>query len=349
MAYKTHQELYILFESQDMDLLKVEKYSPSKEALPLAKHKEIEETYNASPLKKRLRLSTINNTKTYKETLTEEILEHLSPISKLLMSRLFDKDDKLLEKMDEEEEILDKIYTYFENKEVGTYMELWVCSNIICPGCKTGILLKYKSLSQPVVDVMCSNPEHNILIHGPKYYQIKATQKGKTMNGKRYFSMNESYIKVGSRRFGNNAHEIKISDDINIKKVLIGYICIEYTRESEDSRIINIDKKNSFILIPNINHNLIVGEEDKYYYKYIEHSDKFPTVIFNPELFTIIDFSILSILRINSKVNLDDKYDFFESVQKSDLFKKKYLKYKMKYLQLKSLSMISMISMTSIV
>ena len=332
MANKSHQELYELFEASPEKLLKVEKYNPSTSvSTPTQKRKHEVDPFESSPLKKRLRLSTQQGTISYKETLTEKILEHLSPNSKLYVSRLFDEDDKLLEEMDKEEEMLDKLYTHFEPTEVGTYMELWVCANIRCPGCMHK-LLKYKSLSQPVVDVKCSNPKHNILYHGPKYYQIKATH-GAKMQGMvrdKYFSKDEFYIKVGSKRFGYHAHNIKLSDSLDIKKVLIGYICLEYKRKSQDNRYIIIDKEKSFIVKPHITNKLKVGEPDKYYYTYTD--DKIPTVQFNPEISKIINLNMIS--NSNRTVNLDDKYNLYESVQQK-LFKEKYLKYKIKYLELK--------------
>jgi hypothetical protein len=289
MAYKTHDELYRLFEASPEKLLDVVKYIPTAKDLEPIKKRRYEEEFNSSPLKKRLRQSTQNSTISYKEKLTEKILEHLSPQSKLYVSRLFEEDDKLLEKMDKEEEELDKIYTYFENQEVGTYLELWVCTNIRCPGCMRK-LLKYKSLSQPVVDVKCSNPSHNILYHGPKYYQIKATEQNKVMNGKKYFSKDEYYIKVGSKRFGYNAHNIKLSDSLDIKKILIGYICLEYKRPNPDTRFIILDKEKSFIVKPYITKRLKTGEIDNYYYTYTD--DVIPTILFNPDISKIINLNI---------------------------------------------------------
>ncbi len=329
MAYKTHQELYTLFEASPEKLLDVEKYIPTAKDLEPKQKRKYEEEFNNTPLKKRLRESTQNSTISYKETITEKILEHLSPQSKIYVSRLFQEDDKLLQKMDKDEEDLDKLYTYFENQEVGTYLELWVCDNIRCPGCKSK-LLKYKSLSQPVVDVKCSNPSHDILYHGPKYYQIKATQQGTEMQGmlrKKYFSKDECYIKVGSKRFGYNAHNIKLSDSLEIKKILIGYICLEYKRPNPDSRDIILDKEKSFIVKPHISNILKEGETDKYYYRYTD--DVIPTIIFNPDISKIIN-----LIENNIKVNLDNHYNLYDSVQRQ-LFQK-YLKYKMKYLQLKN-------------
>jgi hypothetical protein len=328
MAYKTHDELYRLFEASPEKLLDVVKYIPTAKDLEPNQKRKYEQTFDSSPLKKRLRQSTQNRTISYKETLTEKILEHLSPQSKLYVSRLFEEDDKLLEKMDKEEEELDKIYTYFENQEVGTYLELWVCANIRCPGCMRK-LLKYKSLSQPVVDVKCSNPSHNILYHGPKYYQIKATEQNKVMYGKKYFSKDEYYIKVGSKRFGYNAHNIKLSDSLEIKKILIGYICLEYKRPNPDTRFIILDKEKSFIVKPYITKRLKTGEIDNYYYTYTD--DVYPTILFNPDISKIIN---LNMIERNTIINLDNHYNLYDSVQRR-LFQK-YLKYKMKYLQLKS-------------
>jgi hypothetical protein len=347
MAYKTHEELYKIFELDNSNFFKVEKYSPKEtpvtsDSIPRKRKANLANLVDLVdlgelPLKKRLRPTTLKpKPKIYTYTPGKEILNSLSPISKLRMIQSFREDDKKIDNKDKEQERLDKEYTYFEPTEVGIHMELWVCSQMKCPGCK-GDLLKYQSVSQPVVDVKCSNHLHNIFEHGPKYYQIKATEKGTNMNGKKYFSLRDKYIKVGSRKFGQNAHEIKVSDDEQKKRVLIGYICIEYTK-NEGSREITIDGNTSFILIPNLSYQLKVGDIDKLYYEYIQQ-DKFPTVQFNLDFFTIIRFRELATQNLILIVNLDDKYDLFDPLQKKDLFEsiaKKYLKYKMKYLELKN-------------
>ncbi len=327
MAYKTHDELYRLFEpTGDKNFFfKVEKSVSSRhDNEPPQKRQLVEHGYE-------LRANTLIP-KSYKDTLREDILNSLSPISKQRMKLLFSADDKVQRKKDKEQERIDNAYSYFEPTEVGTHMELWVCSNIKCPGCK-GDLIKYSSMSQPVVDVKCSNHLHN-MTHGPKYYQIKATEKNKQMNGLKYFSLSRNYIKVGSRRFGQNAHEIKVSDGHKTKRVLIGYICIEYTK-TEGSREIIIDGNTSFILMPNLSYTLQQGEPDKFYYRYINQKDSFPAVRFDPTLFYIIRFGLLSENPKFFRVNLDDKYDLYEPLQRP-LFQQKYLKYKIKYLELKS-------------
>jgi hypothetical protein len=334
-TYLNHQELFDLFELDDSKFYKVQIAKQTKQATDtsetnLRKRKAVVlgNTYELRPRKLHPGI--------YTNTPGRVILHGLSPESRKHMIKDFKTDDKRIHEMYQEQEKLDNEYTYFEYPEVGNHMELWVCTHMKCPGCKTGELLKYRSMSQPVVDVKCSNPIHDIYKHGPKYYQIKATQKGTNMNGKQYFSLNEKYIKVGSKRFGKNAHEIKVSDNEN-KRVLIGYICIEYTK-TEGSRIITIVNSTSFILIPNLSYKLKVGDVDKFYYEYIDQGDTFPTVTFYKEFFRIITFGELG---ITSKVNLDDNYDLldydlldYDPLQKK-LFEK-YLKYKIKYLELKS-------------
>jgi hypothetical protein len=115
----------------------------------------------------------------------QQILNRLTPISRQRMIEDFNIDDLKILKQESIQEEIDETFIYFENQEVGQFLESWVCFNMRCPGCN-GILYKYQSKNMPVVDVKCINPNH-LLNNGPKYYQIKATESGTTFRGQKIF------------------------------------------------------------------------------------------------------------------------------------------------------------------
>lgn len=210
---------------------------------------------------------------------TKELLEAFSPISKERLAREFQQDDEKIKLLEEEQEIKDFLYKYFENKDVGVFMEKWICANMTCP-C-SGKFAKYSNPNMPVVDIKCINPGHNINIHGPKYYQVKSTEIGTNMFGFEYFQLNpKQYIFVGSPAYGKYSHEIK-GGDVN-KRLLIGYICIKYNKVNDWT--ININGNESFILIPKM--QVIPQLQMESYYTYIKGMFK-PMITFNTNLFTI--------------------------------------------------------------
>ncbi len=266
----------------------------------------------------------------------QKILNRLTPISRQRMIDDFNSDDLYILKKEAKQEEIDETFIYFENQEVGQFLESWICFNMRCPGCN-GILYKYKNKNMPVVDVKCINPNHNIN-NGPKYYQIKATEQGTTFNGQEYFSLDKQFIKIGSTRFGQLSHEVKLGDNYNKKRILIGYICIEYYYNSDSQRIINIDINRSFILIPNLTiQPQTLDEAELKYYTYI--NTVIPTITFNPILFNIYLFNKYPIEYHNIFKNINIDTHFIEKIYVDDiakqLFHKKYLKYKQKYIQLK--------------
>lgn len=279
--------------------------------------------------------------------MAHNILEYLTPTSKKRMIYDMQFDDINLEKKILLEEDKDPLYTYFENNEVGIFMELWLCSNLLCPGCKIGKLLKYLNPNMPVVDVMCSNDNHTIE-YGPKYYQIKTTEKDASFGGYKYFSLKDKYIHTGSKKYGSLSHQIKLGDGINKKKILIGYICVEYVRNVQNNRFISIDLNTSFILIPKLEltpTSLI--KSDLEYYKYFD-SD-IPIITFNESLFQIYTFKIYDNNDLFKNINIDLIFDmtvFKPERVKQKLFEHKYLKYKKKYLDLKNYTLLQTVSHT---
>jgi hypothetical protein len=275
------------------------------------------------------------------------ILEHLSPESQERMIQDFYFDDLKLMNKQLQEEDEDISYIYFENKEIGPFIELWLCANMRCPGCKTGRLVKYANPNMPVIDVKCSNSEHT-LFHGPKYYQIKSSESGTVFHNQNYFNLFEKYIKVGSPRYGKICHDVKVGDDINKKQILIGYICIEYVYPSDITRKISINLNKSFILIPNLQIYLQIPDNDYEslnlkYYTYLSEAP-LPVITFDERLFKIYTLNMFAEEQNISKsifnnINVDLIFNTTEHIpeylKRRLIFQKKYLKYKQKYLKLK--------------
>ena len=306
--YKTHPELVELFRD-DINLLEIQPYIEHSSVAkpPIKKAKiDIPSPDDFSPLGKTL-------------------IELLSPESKARMLEELKQDDIKLGEREKQEEEDDMDYTYFENTEVGVFLELWICCNLKCFGCG-GMLVKYADVNKPVVDVRCVSVEHK-LEHGPKYFQVKSTE-GAYFDGKYYFDMNERYIFVGSKKYGYNAHCVKLSQP---KDALIGYICIYYNRIG-DSRRIRIHLDKSFILLPDL--TLLPTPIDEQYYEYQDIGlKKKQLIIFNEKCVKIIKFKKLQ------DINLDDKFNTIKYIPpniKTKLTLMKYLKYKIKYLQLKN-------------
>ena len=64
-----------------------------------------------------------------------ELLSYFSPETRKRLARDFHSDEMAINKLLIKEEIDDPTYIYFNASGVGTYLELWVCVNIPCPGC----------------------------------------------------------------------------------------------------------------------------------------------------------------------------------------------------------------------
>lgn len=207
------------------------------------------------------------------------------------------------------------------------YLEYIISYFSKCPVCGMNTLRKYANISMPIIDIVCIND------HPPnktRYFQIK-TSNGTLFKGLPYFSKRGKFIKVGSRKFGENVH--KITNDIkynDYQDMLIGYICIEYTN-LEDT--IKVNTSNSFYIIPEVSNNLE--------YQYIENNTiKFNTVpknlsdIFN---FNIIPKNLFFKTRIvKNKLGIKIRQPIFGKY-KVDKYYKLYLKYKKKYLKLKKI------------
>ena len=259
---------------------------------------------------------------------SESLLSNFSPETQLRLRRDFYIDEQEINKIIERDSIDDPLYIHFNNSHVGIYLELWVCVNIPCPGCGYK-LYKYANPGMPVVDVRCINPAHDHNM-GPKYYQIKATQKGAIYAGYQYFSLVKQYICVGSYRFGYNCHVIRADEPSISRQLLIGYICIEYNYNN--SNHITIDMTTSFILRPNLKFTPQNTEQNEWtYYQYASISPN-PIIIFNTYMMDIIRFTNAYTISLSN--NYDARKVHTSDAPQPPAFTK-YLIMKKKYLDLK--------------
>ncbi len=289
--------------------------------------------------------------------LAESVSNRQSLINDIMKDNI--KIDSIIKKLDS----MDDDYSYTLASEVGNFMELWICANMKCPGCKKGKLFKYISSNMPVIDIRCDNPEHNLLHHGPLFYQVKATEKNTNFLGTKYFTRQpikdypSGYIKVGSKKLGQFSHSVSTVESIENKYIVIGYICITYTY-STNRRLINIDLNDSFVVIPNLAFQARTRTND-YYYKYIPNSLNLSMISFNPDtnIVNVLSFNDLASkdgysLGLFKNINLDKKYTTrpyikpTSATRKLDLsqetmnYQAKYLYYKNKYIKLKYNMMI---------
>jgi hypothetical protein len=215
---------------------------------------------------------------------SQNLLSLFSPETQLRLARDFYLDDRknaaLIDKVD------DPDYILFNPSANGLYLELWVCANIPCPICGH-ILYKYANPNMPVVDVVCINNHNN---NGVNYFQIKATQSDSTdIYGFKYFSFDNNYVCVGSKRFGYNCHVIKANDKTN-KDLLIGYICIEYNMTDDYKNTIKLDVQKSFLLLPNTQFIPTEEQNNWTFYSYTYNPNK-AILTFNPIMVRKISFS----------------------------------------------------------
>lgn len=262
---------------------------------------------------------------------SQSLLSYFSPDTQKRLARDFHLDEIAINEKLKVLEVDDPNYVNYNASGVGTYLELWTCVNIVCPGCG-GKLYKYANPNMPVIDVKCINPEHKL---GPVYYQIKATEKGKVFNNYKYFSYEEEYVSTGSIKYGYNCHEIKANDYLS-RDILIGYICIEYKYADPLLNSIMIDMNTSFLLIPNLEFKPTSIQNDLTYYKYIRRGDS-PIVTFDPIMINKIQFN-----KLYNPFGTISLYNYYDCVKEYKgeppaklKFQYKYLVMKKKYLNLK--------------
>ena len=154
------------------------------------------------------------------------------------------KDDQILiDRLEAIVESKDPTHLFYENK--GKLIECWIADNLECPVCKEMTLRRYYRDNFPTIDLVCINNNH-VFSNGVKFFQVKTTLANTYFNGSKYFDLTDRYIHVGSRKYGEIVHSIRIDDEDINKKILIGYICIEF---SEGTKFIKV-LKESFIVLP---------------------------------------------------------------------------------------------------
>ena len=238
---------------------------------------------------------------------------NLTPISKSIYNTLEHTLDKkrFLKELAKDDETIDLLNSYSDENDLnyedekpnslGFYIEHWLSANLKCPVCHESSLCIYAIPTMPVIDLACNNKNHKIE-DGVKFFQVKTKNESSIFFKppyNLYFSKN--YIYTGSIRFGYNSHIIKGSDTIENKKILLGYICISYNQNEE---YLNINRKESFILLPQINNNL-----NESYYEYLKTDPK-PIIKWNDHLVDIIDLpddiKRIKIIQLKEEIVVND-------------------------------------------
>lgn len=141
---------------------------------------------------------------------------------------------------------------------LGFFMEDYVACHMKCPVCG-GQLCVFEDPRMPTVDLACHNREKHLADRTCYLYQVKITT---VTEGSTYFSRDDHYISVGSRRYGNLVHSITPQTDPEDQWICPGYICLVIDNSRTDSY--HIDVRASFILIPNYQCR---SAEPFYYYR----------------------------------------------------------------------------------
>ena len=214
---------------------------------------------------------------------SKKIYDSASEAEKTRLLEDFKADNEIIDIINKKQDEEDKDYIYDDDRPgtIGFYLEGWVSLNYKCPICNKKSLKPFVLPNMPVVDLICNNSNHTIE-HGVKFFQVKSSSNNGSISKKSYipyFSNDQTieddkktkykgFIHVGSIRYGYNAHNIKTTDPDDIKKILVGYICLKYDiTGTDDKKTININK-DSFVLLPKINCTI----DNILYYKYIEKS-----------------------------------------------------------------------------
>jgi len=300
-SYKSKDEIFHMFEHSPLVEIKINLNVHREDPSPLTMYKFLSSPFPTTTTTKFGRTSTppVRKDMVSSDTIETALMEYEQSDKRDILKKGFESDDEQIKLLEEEQGIKDFLYKYFENKDVGVFMEKWICANIRCT-C-SGKFAKYSNPNMPVVDIKCINPGHDINIHGPKYYQVKSTEIGTKMFDFEYFQLNPyQLLFVGSPSYGKYSHEIK-GGDID-KRTLIGYICIKYKKINDST--ININKDVSFILIPNM--QVTPELQMELYYTYIEGMRK-PMIRFNTKLFTIQFMKTIDIDM--SQINIYTRYD----------------------------------------
>lgn len=236
------------------------------------------QNYNTPARPKRYTLSTAETKyKEYIMSLSPTILSYVSPSKRDELKVKLNEDDNIIMDIEKSIDTKDKDYIHIEN--YGKLIEIWLADNMKCPCCNEKTLKRYSKDNFPIIDLVCINPNHNIN-DNVKFFQVKTSYLQNngasiSLHGQPYFSFNDKTIMIGSKEWGQFSHNIKGSDDN--KKILIGYICILFTKNKNDTHII-ISKSKSFVVLPSVKNN-----DNKAYYQYTNFTYH-PQIIFNDEI-----------------------------------------------------------------
>ena len=204
----------------------------------------------AIPVQKKRSLDITNNSTshtTHKKSkhddyiynLTPFLKQYVTPTKALEFHQQLHYDQLLVNKLDSM--IDDDDYKNYENH--GKLVECWYADNMPCPVCNQKTLRRYQKDNFPAIDVVCINPDH-LFSHGVKFFQIKSTSSSSL---KPYFDLTNNTIHTGSYAYGKTIHNVSIFDSDIFKKILVGYICINFT---ERTKFLTINKQKSFIVLP---------------------------------------------------------------------------------------------------
>ena len=216
--------------------------------------------------------------------LSKDIYDSATEKEKERLIDSFKEDDKKieLENLLNNKNDPDYIFEFENPSAIGFYLESWIAVNYPCPIC-SGKLKKYVLYNMPIIDLVCNNKFHTNEM-GVKFFQVKSSEDDSIVpkDNKKYFSSldkydkydengKEGYIHTGSKKYGYNAHVIKSNDSIDKKQILIGYICINYTKKETK---LTINNSKSFILLPKTSKN----DSNDTYYKYIHNSNSMSVI-----------------------------------------------------------------------
>lgn len=182
-----------------------------------------------------------------------------------------------------------------ENNGLGFFMENFVSHHGICPVCGEHSLKKYAYSNIPVVDLVCINTDYHLKNSACFIFQLKISLTND------YFNLKNQTIVVGSRVYGEPAHEVSGKEDLLHKLIVPGYICIKLYPIAGDVQAYNIDHRNSFVLVPDYNNTA-----NNYYYQYTANLSRFGK--------NIISWNSAMVKTINLKNiinNTNIGYEFF--------------------------------------
>lgn len=251
----------------------------------------------------------------YETKLTPSINNTFTPETKRLIAPVLETDNITINNLQIQNDLTDDNYVLYEN--YGKLLEAFFTDNYPCPVCKKYTLKRYANNNFPVIDVLCTNPSHTDS-DGVRFFQIKSSD-GSLFRTSKYFSLETKTIHVGSYTYGQYVHSITPFDNVENKRVLIGYICIFYHEYENKLRIVPTE---SFVVIPKYMSNTIGIEpkklfdydntmsENNWYYRYVENEMGENIIEFNDFTNGIFTFDIIY---HGKPLNVDKHYSIVEN------------------------------------